>query len=695
MKTISPSPKLQFLDSNGQPLVGGKVYTYEAGTTTPLATYTSSTGGSANTNPIILDSRGEASVWLSNQAYKFKLTDSNDVEIWTVDQIENLDVLTLLAASGGSALIGFIQGGTGAVARTLQSKVRETVSITDFGASTSKTAAENTTAIEAAMAYSNSVMVPEGTFYCDVIEVPSDTTLFGSSRAGSVLTTTGSSLLNIENVTTVNVESLTLISTGTGYGNTVFVHGASSRVAVRNCTITSAYRTFMAGDPGDTSGPTYVWFENNSTRTTNPDGGIRTRRGSNGSGGIMWFTNNLIVNSNNVTPGPNNYEDVGIETWTPGSTIVGNVIVAENLKGGFSGITFGVGANGIARNNRIAGFGAGVEVGGTGLGAHIIDGNIIENCKEGVLVSTGGVEESVTITNNQIIMDAINRSDYTYAIYVQCQAATITNNLVYYKNGTTTYTSASSRKGVGVRGDTNNEQLVILGNVFKNLESGIDLAATSKDIQVVGNDFYNVGVPVYDSGGSPNTYFANNNVQEFSYFQINLYANFCNNEIARSADYPNGQGTNISSSPFVQSLNSANVVIINSNNRFTNVLGTAFAIDGAYYAQGLGYGRPKVEVIDGTYKVTNYSDPAAAIAILGTCGFSASGKTILEWFTDITYVVNGVGLVQTYRTAAPTTGTWSRGDIAWNSTPSSGGTPGWSCTVAGTPGTWKAMANLA
>lgn len=46
-------------------------------------------------------------------------------------------------------------------------------------------------------------------------------------------------------------------------------------------------------------------------------------------------------------------------------------------------------------------------------------------------------------------------------------------------------------------------------------------------------------------------------------------------------------------------------------------------------------------------------------------------------------------------TAFPTTGTWAQGDKVWNSTPSSGGTPGWVCTVAGTSGTWKAMANVA
>jgi hypothetical protein len=78
---------MQFFKADGVPLVGGKLYTYTAGTTTPQVTYTDSSGGTANTNPVILDSRGEANIWLGGSTYKFKLADANDVEIWTVDNI--------------------------------------------------------------------------------------------------------------------------------------------------------------------------------------------------------------------------------------------------------------------------------------------------------------------------------------------------------------------------------------------------------------------------------------------------------------------------------------------------------------------------------------------------------------------------------------------------------------------------------
>ena len=88
MASLTPTPKQQFFDANGNPLVAGKVYTYAGGTTTPIATYTDQAGGTANTNPIILDSRGMANIWLQPTiAYKFVVTDENDVTQYTTDNI--------------------------------------------------------------------------------------------------------------------------------------------------------------------------------------------------------------------------------------------------------------------------------------------------------------------------------------------------------------------------------------------------------------------------------------------------------------------------------------------------------------------------------------------------------------------------------------------------------------------------------
>jgi len=88
MASLSPPPKLQFFGIDGLPLVGGKLYTYAAGTTTPIATYTDNTQSTLNTNPVILDSTGQASVWLSDSVtYKYALTDANDAPLFTVDYV--------------------------------------------------------------------------------------------------------------------------------------------------------------------------------------------------------------------------------------------------------------------------------------------------------------------------------------------------------------------------------------------------------------------------------------------------------------------------------------------------------------------------------------------------------------------------------------------------------------------------------
>ena len=88
MAVLAPEPKAQFFAADGTPLVGGKVFTYAAGTTTPLATFTDATANTPNTNPIILDARGECNLWFTAAAsYKVVLKTSTDVLQWTVDNI--------------------------------------------------------------------------------------------------------------------------------------------------------------------------------------------------------------------------------------------------------------------------------------------------------------------------------------------------------------------------------------------------------------------------------------------------------------------------------------------------------------------------------------------------------------------------------------------------------------------------------
>lgn len=85
----------QLFDDNGNPLAGGKIYTYLAGTTTPAATYTTSAGSITHTNPIVLDGAGRVpsgEIWLTDGiTYKFVVEDANNVLIGTYDNLVGIN----------------------------------------------------------------------------------------------------------------------------------------------------------------------------------------------------------------------------------------------------------------------------------------------------------------------------------------------------------------------------------------------------------------------------------------------------------------------------------------------------------------------------------------------------------------------------------------------------------------------------
>lgn len=92
MAVLMTPPFLQFFDDNGNPLSGGKIYTYNAGTTTKKATYTTSDATVQNTNPIILDAAGRAVIFIAG-SYRFDIYDATDSLIRSVDDITSFATL--------------------------------------------------------------------------------------------------------------------------------------------------------------------------------------------------------------------------------------------------------------------------------------------------------------------------------------------------------------------------------------------------------------------------------------------------------------------------------------------------------------------------------------------------------------------------------------------------------------------------
>lgn len=108
MAILSPQPRLRFFDSAGNPWSGAKLYTYQSGTSTLLATTDSA--GSANTNPVVADADGYMDVRLSAASYKLVLTapDGDPASpVWTVDNVDGA-FLSLVATSDQTLSSGII-----------------------------------------------------------------------------------------------------------------------------------------------------------------------------------------------------------------------------------------------------------------------------------------------------------------------------------------------------------------------------------------------------------------------------------------------------------------------------------------------------------------------------------------------------------------------------------------------------------
>jgi hypothetical protein len=168
---LYPFVKPQIMKDNGQPCAGCSLYAYAAGTTTPLATYSDSAMTTPNTNPIILDSAGRASIWLSAASYKFVLKLTTGVTVWTYDNVYDIGQilkadLAKTTAGYGDEMIGYKASGTGAIARTVHAEFADfKVNLKDYpvdGTGGVDSSAATIQAVGAAVG--KTLYVPPGTY---------------------------------------------------------------------------------------------------------------------------------------------------------------------------------------------------------------------------------------------------------------------------------------------------------------------------------------------------------------------------------------------------------------------------------------------------------------------------------------------------------------------------------------------------
>lgn len=119
-KAPFPNAIVQFLDANGNPYSGGKLYTCVAGLSctattppsNPQTTYTDPTGATPNTNPVILDSAGRANVWLTpGLAYRFDFYTSGGSLVFSTDNVPSNAFAALTTCNPNTVMAGPTSGG--------------------------------------------------------------------------------------------------------------------------------------------------------------------------------------------------------------------------------------------------------------------------------------------------------------------------------------------------------------------------------------------------------------------------------------------------------------------------------------------------------------------------------------------------------------------------------------------------------
>lgn len=199
---LAPVPWREFLDQNGRPLALGKVCTYQAGTTSggtadcpdgvPLATFTDNTATVPNPNPIILNSAGRAKIWIGAGPYKWVLTTSTGAAVWSEDGIvsEAFAFLKSLQSVGDSAFITYVATGTGAVIRSVETRLQDFVLDGDYATFAQACAAA--TALGKTLIVSHPHAIAVDTTVPDSVNIRVDTGGLFTVALGKTLTISGS-----------------------------------------------------------------------------------------------------------------------------------------------------------------------------------------------------------------------------------------------------------------------------------------------------------------------------------------------------------------------------------------------------------------------------------------------------------------------------------------------------------------------
>lgn len=730
----------QFFDNNGIPLAGGKLYSYAAGTTTPQTTYTSAAGSVSHTNPIILDSAGRIAtgeIWVTaGQNYKFVLKTSAEITLATWDNITGINGTGI---ASNAANVEYDPPYSGSVATTVEAELAQCVSVLNFGADPTG-ATDSTVAIQNAvnsltnLAGPGKLIFPRGTYvttsainfpiawarntidfmgsivrYDGPISVNAAMFTFNrlvnsnaflngylnaNNRAGfifyAVAAPFGGDIASIKKNTVFNCSfqypTVGCVTIGNqtadgndldgadwAFENTYFTHNTPSfavKVDGDNCFNTLFKHCWFNADSGVSAGPHLLFYKGSSyymydnffgNLANTSDFCIELREGNltvvgaNTEEGSILYTQGMVAERKNIylanimvnegtasaTPEYAIYAPVGqisLHSCTfgkadifPRKIYAGDALFAENVY-------------------------LGSNAAGTVYGTYELD--YPDRCfVEGQYLNNVNVLNG---NNNFALWSGASSNDYPFGYQSSGYGTfTVTQNNAYTAQGQYCALVAVSN-GYATGNDIDGLQAVVPFN-SNQFNGSRNILAVVKGFAtgLTGTSTLKLQVKFIDAGGGT---YGSNNVTVTPAVADGAFT-------AMISATPSG----VAGPTHVAATIGTGVA-----GAAANIYVTAFYMFPIYPFTVNGGAHYK-SYVDAWTKYPKQLDGFAEYAKAGHL-VAGSGTTVqrIDWGA-----------------AAPSSGTWTRGDVVFNSSATSGGAAGWMCVASGTPGTWKAMANLA